>query len=504
MVSTKSIFGFIVTPIVILYLLLFVELDPSRPEITYTFCIALVMAVWWITEVVPLAITSLLPVALFPLFGIMDGKVVAATYFNDVIFLFMGGFFVALAMQRWNLHRRIALHILSLTGISPARILFGFMLSSSFLSMWISNTATAMMMLPIALSVIQQLEELVAEKGISRYGTGLLLGIAYSASIGGMATLVGTPPNLSFSRIFHIYFPSGPEISFSAWMMFALPFSVLMFAVVWIYLYVLFRPLRHEWVRLERNTFSKQIKEMGQMRQEEMVVFVIFIVLAFLWLFRTDLDFGLFAIPGWSGIFPESTFINDGSVAILMAIILFIIPSASVPGSRLMNWETAKKLPWNILLLFGGGFALASGFKESGLSLWFGEQLRWISSYHLFLVILFIALIMTFLTELTSNTATTEIILPILAGIAITIEINPLLLMVPTTLSASMAFMMPVATPPNAIIFGTGRIKVLQMARTGLILNLLGALLIAGMMYLWGTYIFDINLFEFPEWAVID
>lgn len=187
-----------------------------------------------------------------------------------------------------------------------------------------------------------------------------------------------------------------------------------------------------------------------------------------------------------------------------MAIILFIIPSASVPGSRLMNWETAKKLPWNILLLFGGGFALASGFKESGLSLWFGEQLRWISSYHLFLVILFIALIMTFLTELTSNTATTEIILPILAGIAITIEINPLLLMVPATLSASMAFMMPVATPPNAIIFGTGRIKVLQMARTGLILNLLGALLIAGMMYLWGTYIFDINLFEFPEWAVID
>jgi solute carrier family 13 (sodium-dependent dicarboxylate transporter), member 2/3/5 len=502
--SLTNLISFLFTPLIILFVLLFVELDPTNPLVTYTFCVALLMAVWWITEAVPLAITSLLPVALFPLFGIMDGKEAASAYFNDVIFLFMGGFLVALAMQRWNLHRRIALYILSFTGISPARILLGFMLSTSFLSMWISNTATAMMMLPIALSVIEQLEDLISKKSISRYGTGLLLGIAYSASIGGMATLVGTPPNLSFSRIFHIYFPAGPEISFSAWLLFALPFAIIIFGVAWLYLYLLFGPRKKELVKLNRHTFKDQLIALGRMKQEEKVVFSIFILLAFLWLFRTELNFGLFSIPGWSSIFPKSAYINDGSVAIFMAIILFLIPSSTQPGKRLMDWPTASKLPWNILLLFGGGFALASGFKESGLSLWFGEQLKWVADYNIVLVILFIALIMTFLTELTSNTATTEIILPILAGIGISSEINPLLLMIPATLSASMAFMLPVATPPNAIIFGTGRLSVMQMAKTGLVMNLIGAVVITLMMYFWGRFAFGLDLFGFPAWAAIN
>jgi solute carrier family 13 (sodium-dependent dicarboxylate transporter), member 2/3/5 len=230
---TKKIISFIITPLAILCILLFADLDPGNPKVTYTFCIALLMAVWWITEVVPLAVTSLLPVALFPLFGVMDGKLVSSAYFNDVIFLFMGGFMVALAMERWDLHRRIALNILFVTGVSPARILLGFMIASFFLSMWISNTATAMMMLPIAMSIIGQLEAVSEKKQTGKFSVGLLLSIAYAASIGGMATLVGTPPNLSFSRIFHIYFPAAPEISFSTWLMFALPVSLVFFAITW-------------------------------------------------------------------------------------------------------------------------------------------------------------------------------------------------------------------------------------------------------------------------------
>lgn len=501
MPKTKSVISFLIVPLAILYILFFTDPDPENPLIGRTLAIALLMAAWWITEAVPLAVTSLLPVALFPLFGIMDGKEVSAAYFNDVIFLFMGGFLVALAMQRWNLHRRIALHILNLTGNSPSRILLGFMFSSFFLSMWISNTATAMMMLPIAMSVITQLEEYSSSRSVQRYGTGILLGIAYSASIGGIATLVGTPPNLSFARIFHIYFPAAPEISFSLWLIFAFPISLLFFILIWQYLYQTSKPKKADWPGISRNSFRDQLHKMGKITREEQIVFVVFIAMAMLWILRADLDFGILKITGWSSLFPESKFINDGTVAILMALILFLVPSGKEKRTTLLDWGTAANLPWHILLLFGGGFALAAGFKESGLSLWFGEQLGWIASLHVILLVLSICLIITFLTELTSNTATTEIILPVLAGIAIHTEINPLLLMVPATLSASMAFMLPVATPPNAIIFGTGRISVAQMARKGLVLNIAGAILLALYMYFWGRFALDINLAEFPGWA---
>jgi sodium-dependent dicarboxylate transporter 2/3/5 len=420
----------------------------------------------------------------------MDGRAVSATYFNDVIFLFMGGFMVALAMEKWDLHKRIAFNILYFTGTSPARILLGFMLASFFLSMWISNTATVMMMLPIAIAIIGQLDGLMNNKSSSKFSIGILLGVAYSASTGGMATLVGTPPNLSFARIFHIYFPDAPEVSFYKWMLFALPVSIIIFVFIWALLYILFRPKKSEWRDVDKHTFLNQLKEMGKTTYEQKVVFVIFSLLAILWISRVDLDFGVLKIPGWSNLFPEAKFINDGTVAIFMALILFVIPSRSVKGDRLMEWHTASKIPWNILLLFGGGFALATGFKESGLSLWFGGHLSGLSSLHPIWIILIICLVMTFLTELTSNTATTEMMLPILAGLAITTGMNPIMLMIPATLSASMAFMLPVATPPNAIIFGTGRISVSQMARTGLIINLLGAVIITLMMYFWGDFVF--------------
>ncbi|MDP3452160.1 MAG: SLC13 family permease [Bacteroidales bacterium] len=482
--SIKHFVSFVATPLAILGMILFVKLDPANPKVTLTFCVALLMAVWWITEIVPLAVTSLIPVALFPLLGIMDGKAVSSAYFNDVIFLFMGGFMVALAMERWNLHRRIALKILCAIGVSPSRILLGFMLSSFFLSMWISNTATVMMMIPIAMSIINQLNQISGKKSSQLFGTGLLLGVAYSASVGGMATIVGTPPNLSLVRIFHIYFPESPEITFSGWILFALPISLIIFAVIWVVLYLIYRPKKEQWIKIDPQTFHNHLKEAGPASTEEKQIFTLFVTLALLWLLRADIDLGSLTIPGWARLFPASTYINDGTAAIFIAIILFLIPSKNEKGRRLMDWDTASKLPWQILLLFGGGFALATGFKESGLSLWFGGHLSSVSTLHPIAIIFTICIVMTFLTELTSNTATTEMILPILAGVAVTSGIDPLLLMIPATMSASMAFMLPVATPPNAIIFGTGRISVAQMARTGIIINIIAAIVITIMMYL--------------------
>ncbi|GAP68936.1 anion transporter [Bacteroidales bacterium 6E] len=489
----KELVSFIITPLIIVGILFFWDLDPNNRAITHAFCITLLMAVWWITEAVPLAVTSLLPVALFPLFGVLDSKTVSSAYFNDVIFLFMGGFLVALAMEKWNLHQRIALKILSMTGVKPANILAGFMVASFFLSMWISNTATAMMMLPIAMSIIKQLDEIMNGGKASRFSIGLLLGIAYSASTGGMATLVGTPPNLSFVRIFEIYFPNAESITFSQWLIFALPVSLIISFAIWLILYYSFRPRKSEWIQIPRNIFSSQMKSMGRFSYEEKWVLSIFSILAFLWIFRVDLVFGNFLVPGWSRFFPQSSYINDGTIAILMSIVLFIIPSKRATREKLLDWHTAGKLPWQILLLFGGGFALATGLKESGLSLWFGERLTHVATLHPMLIILIISLFITFLTELTSNTATTEMILPILAGLSITSGIHPLFLMVPATLSASMAFMMPVATPPNAIVFGSGRITVGQMARTGFIINIIGAIIITLMMYFYGNMMFGIN-----------
>jgi solute carrier family 13 (sodium-dependent dicarboxylate transporter), member 2/3/5 len=501
--TIKSLISFVIAPLAAISLILFADLDPENRLVTATLAVALLMSVWWVTEAVPLAVTSLLPVALFPLLGIMDGKDVSATYFNDVIFLFMGGFIIALAMQRWNLHRRIALSILLVTGMSHGRILLGFMLATAFLSMWISNTATAMMMIPILLSIITNLEETIGKGNISKYTIGLLLGVAYSASIGGVATLVGTPPNLSFARIFHIYFPDAPEISFAAWFMFAFPVTCVLFAVTWAFLFLFFKPEKGSWVRMQKQTLKEQLSAMGPMRFEEKVVFVNFVLIAFLWLFRADIQLGWFTIRGWSNIFPFSSYINDGTVAIIIAVMLFVLPSKTKGTKRIMNWKTAENIPWNIILLFGGGFALASGFKVSGLSVWIGEQLVWVSNFNMLIVIFFVALLMTSLTELTSNTATTEMILPILAGIAVSAQINPLLLMLPATLSGSMAFMLPVATPPNAIVFGTNRLKVIQMARAGLVLNLIGAVVITLMTYWIGMMVFGVSLSEFPEWAVI-
>ncbi|MBN2175364.1 MAG: SLC13/DASS family transporter, partial [Bacteroidales bacterium] len=432
------------------------------------------------------------------------GKAVSSAYFNDIIFLFIGGFLVALAMQRWNLHKRIALRILMITGVSPGRILLGFMLSTAFLSMWISNTATAMMMIPIVISILSELELNVGEKKIHHLSIGLLLGIAYSASIGGIATLVGTPPNLAFSKIYSITFPQAPEISFGQWMVFALPVSLIMLIILWFYLYLIFMHGRRKIEKIaDPMVFRDQYIKLGSQSFEEKVVLWDFAFFALLLLFRSNISLGSFTIPGWSSLVSNPSYLNDGTVAITLGIILFLIPSKSEKNSFVMDWETTRDIPWNIILLFGGGFALADGFVQSGLSVWIGNQLSVLANYHVFIIIVGISTVMIFLTEVTSNTATTQMLLPILAGLAVSTHTHPLLFMLPATIAASMAFMLPVATPPNAIIFGTNRIQIADMARTGLVLNLIGIIVISLMVWLFGISVFDMQHGILPDWATL-
>jgi sodium-dependent dicarboxylate transporter 2/3/5 len=494
----------IVVPILCVLFILFFDLSPGHREITYTAAIALLMAVWWITEAIPLAATALIPLFLFPAFGIMDGKAVANEYVNYIIFIFIGGFLVALAMERWNLHKRLALRILMFLGVQPRFILLGFMLAGAFLSMWISNTATTMMMVPIAIAIVSNLEEILGIEKVRKFSIGIFLGIAYSSSIGGIATLIGTPPNLVFVKIFNTFFPNAPDISFAQWFFFALPISVVFLFIVWGLLSLIFCP-RIE-MGLEKRVFSDQYKSLGPMSFEEKIVLVDFFILVFLWMFRADIIIGSFTIPGWSNLLPKAEFINDGTIAIAMAFILFLIPAKNRDhgndNRRILTWKTATRLPWNIVLLFGGGFALASGFKASGLSAWLGKHLEGLGSLPPILVIACICLLITFFTELTSNTATAQILLPILATLAVSIRVNPLLLMIPGALSCSFAFMLPVATPPNAIVFGTDRLRVADMARVGVILNFIGVIIITLAVFLIGRAVFGIDLSEIPSWMI--
>ncbi len=443
--------------------------------------IAVLMAIWWMTEAVPIAITALLPVVLFPLFGIMDGKAVSSTYFNHIIFLFIGGFIVALAMEKWNLHRRIALKILLLIGVSPNRILIGFMVATAFLSMWISNTATAMMMVPIALSVISQLEENIGKDFVKKYSVALLLGIAYSASIGGIATLIGTPPNIAFTQIYSQTFPNAPEIGFAQWFLFGFPLSVIMLVAAWFVLYLFFVP-KVSFKGGARETIVEEYKKLGKISYEEIIVLVGFTILALLWLFRSGFDISVGSVslklPGWAKLFSHPEYFNDGTAAMLVALLLFIIPSKSDKSQAIMDCQTLAHLPWNIVLLFGGGFALAKGFADSGLSMWIANRFHALSEMNLVVIVIVISIVVVILTEFTSNTATTQMVLPVLASMAVGMKIDPLLLMIPATISASLAFMLPVATPPNIIIFGSGRVKISDMLKAGVLLDLIGVVVL--------------------------
>jgi sodium-dependent dicarboxylate transporter 2/3/5 len=495
--QTNKKFGFALGVIAFIILLLIGDLDPTRPQVNTMAAIAVLMVILWITEALPLAATSLIPLIFFPITGIISTEEIASSYINSIIFLFLGGFLIAIALEEWALHKRIALKIITIFGGSPTSIILGFMVSGALLSMWISNTATALMLLPIGLAVIQKLENEFGQEKTHNFTVTILLSIAYSCTLGGVATLIGTPPNLVMVKMLEVLFPNAPAISFGNWMIFALPISLIMLVFVAILLTkILFKVDKD--VKLDKVFIEDEYKQLGKFSSEEKTISIIFLTTALLWIFRSDILLGFITIPGWSNLLPTAGFINDGTVAITMAFILFLIPSKS--GKRALLDQTAfSKVPWGIILLFGGGFALAKGFSSTGLSDFIGGQLSGLSSVSPILVIIITATLVTFLTELTSNTALTQTILPIVASVSIAIGLNPLLLMLTATISASMAFMLPVATPPNTIIFAGGRIKILEMAKTGFALNIIGVIVISLMVYYLGNLIFGLD--TFPVWA---
>jgi sodium-dependent dicarboxylate transporter 2/3/5 len=482
--------------------LLVMPIDAANVPASRLAAVALLMATWWVSDAIPLFATALLPLVLFPLLGIMDGGETAPIYFNSTIVLFIGGFMIALTMEKWNLHRRIALNIISWVGGGPARIVLGFMIAASFLSMWISNTATAVMMVPIGLALVLEIEEEFDRELTHTFSLGLMLGIAYGCSVGGLTTLVGTPPNLSLVRIFEILFPDAPPIAFGQWIVMGLPIGIVMVVAIWLLITrVFYRP--SDKITVDREIIEAERARLGSVSFEERAVLAVFGTTAFLWVFRVDLDFGFASIPGWSRLLPFPDMIDDGTVAMAMASVLFFVPARdrSRGDRRVMGPDVIPRLPWNIVLLFGGGFALAAGFQRTGLAEIIGNQFEVLAALPTFVTLLLVCSVITFLTELTSNTATTEMILPILAAVAVSTATHPLVLMVPAALSASCAFMMPVATPPNAIVFGSDRISVGEMARIGIFLNLIGVLVIATVVYTVGAMVFDIDPSVVPDWA---
>ncbi len=483
-------------------LLLIFPVDPGNLPASRLAAVALLMAIWWVTDAIPLFATALLPLVLYPLLGIMSGHDTAPIYFNSTIVLFLGGFMIALTMEKWNLHRRIALNIIHAVGGGPARIVLGFMIAAAFLSMWISNTATAVMMVPIGLAIILQIEGEFGRDEARHLSVGLMLGIAYGATVGGLTTLVGTPPNLSFVRIFQILFPEAPPIAFGHWIVMAFPVGLIMLVAAWLMITKVFHRVP-DTVNVDQEVVRVERGRLGRIAFEERAVLGVFVATALLWVFRVDLELGFLTVPGWSRILPDPGMIDDGTIAITLASILFFIPARNRESgaTRVMGPDVIPRLPWNIVLLFGGGFALAAGFQETGLAHLIGGQFEVLGNLPVFLLILIVCMALTFLTEFTSNTATTEMILPILASVAVVTGTHPLVLMIPATLSASCAFMMPVATPPNAIVFGSDRITVGEMARTGILLNLIGVLVIATIVFTVGLTVFDIDPAVVPDWA---
>ncbi|MGM8848971.1 SLC13 family permease [Salinicola sp. V024] len=432
-----------------------------EPAAWHCVGLALLLATWWATEAIPIPATSLLPIPLAPALGIAELKGTAASYANPTIFLFLGGFLLGIAMQRWNLHRRIALRILNVVGQKPKQQIAGFMLATGFISMWVSNTATAIMMLPIGMSVVSLFAS--ADSGeVKRYATALLLAIAYSASIGGIATLIGTPPNAILAG--YLSSEQNIELGFAQWMIVGLPVSIAMMVVAWWW-------LTRGGFKLKLddgsgNVIGDELAKLGKLSAAEARVGIVFLLAALAWVTRPLLnDWGV-------------EWLSDTSIALLAGVALFLIPSGNERHRPLLLWEDARDLPWGILLLFGGGLALASTISGSGLADWIANQLSVFGALPLLLLIGIVVLVIIFLTELTSNTATAAAFLPLLGALAMSLGVDPLLITVPAAIAASCAFMMPVATPPNAIVFATGHMKIQSMIRAGFLLNIVGTVLV--------------------------
>ena len=469
MINKKNI-GLFLGPLVFFLVKFFYNPEELSHEGLSILASTLWVAIWWITEAVPIYVTALIPIILFPLSGGLELKQTTAAYGHKFVFLFVGGFILAIAIEKWKLHKRIALNIIGLVGTKKSNIILGFMIATAFLSMWISNTATAVMILPVGLAIISQLKDnpKTIENENLVFGKTLMLAIAYSASIGGMATLIGTPPNLVLAGVIKTSY--NVEINFLQWMSFGLPISIFLLFICWKYLTSVAYKFDNQNFDSGIDEIKDQLKSLGKISYEEKSVMIIFIATALAWITQS------FVIKKYV---PE---IDDTIIAIIAAVTLFIIPNKK-GDKKLLAWKDAVKLPWGILLLFGGGMALAKGFDSSGLAIWIGGQMSFFDTIPLLALLLFLVAMVNFLTEITSNLATTAMLLPVLVALAETIGVNPYYLLVGATVAASCAFMLPVATPPNAVVFGSKILKIDDMIKKGFWMNLISIFILTAAVY---------------------
>lgn len=466
-------------PLVAVVLLLLPAPANMPPEAWRMVAVVAWMVIWWLSEAVPIPATALLPLVLMPLFGIGDLKPVAQAYADPIIFLFLGGFLIALAMQKTGLHRRIALTIVRSIGTSPDRIILGFMLATGFLSMWISNTATAVMMYAVGLSVVDFIERQTRDAAAVRnFGVALMLAIAYSASIGGVGTLIGTPPNALLASFLSKTY--GIEITFFRWMLIGVPVVVVMLPATWLILTRVLFPARAIAVASPASVIEAELRSLGRASPAERLVGVVFAYAALAWILRQPLV-GLTGLP-----------LDDTMIALAAALVLFAVPTFGTRGGFALDWEITRDLPWGVLLLFGGGLALAGGFTSTGLAEWIGGIVGGVRIGTLALVLL-VTTAIVYLTEITSNTASTATFLPIMGAVAVGLKLDPMLLTIPIAIGASMAFMMPVATPPNAIVFSYERMQLRDMVRAGFLLNIIAVVVAFGAIVIIGPLAFGLE-----------
>ncbi|NCP65462.1 MAG: SLC13/DASS family transporter [Paraglaciecola sp.] len=484
--------GLLLGPIIFTTLMYFSsDQDVMSVAAWRTAAVGLWMAIWWATEAIPVPVTAFLPIVTFPMLGIASLKEATAAYSNPIIFLFMGAFVLALAVERWHLHKRIALSILSVTGTDGNRLIGGFMVVAALLSMWMTNTSTTMMLMPIALSVTTVICDNIdglSKSRKSNFQVAMLLGLAYATTIGGLATLVGTPPNALLAAFIQENY--GIEISFARWMALGVPIMCLMLPLTWL---LLTRFTFKVDIPANQHTqahINKLRRELGPITRPEMRVAIIFALVIVFWILRRP-------IASWF----DADFLTDPGIVMAAALLLFILPSGAAHNDasnthrpaaqpQLMTWHDASRLPWGVLILFGGGLSLAASVSSTGLAQWLGESLMPLGDMGILLLIIAATGVVIFLTELTSNLATTATFLPVMAAVALQLNISPLLLCIPITLAASCAFMLPVATPPNAIVFASGLLSIPQMVRAGILLNILGMALLTAVAVWWSPYIF--------------
>ncbi|MFT6827102.1 MAG: sodium-dependent dicarboxylate transporter 2/3/5 [Roseivirga sp.] len=470
------------TGIIILFVLCLIPPPKGmNPEALRALGVALLMAVWWVTECIPIYATAFAPIALFPLLGILDASTTSENYGHNYVLMLLGGFFLAKSIELSGLHKRIALLIIKKLGTSRRKIILSFMIATAVLSFWIANVAVALLMLPIALAIADKEAEM--EGRSPKFGLALMLAIAYAASVGGTGSLIGTPPNMVFAGVVAKMFPDIPEIDFLQWMRIGLPIVIILLPVVWLYLIKYFKIKGH--FLGSKKIVEDELRKLGKLSLMEKRVLGVFILTALGWVFRRDIELGQFVVPGWSSLLGIQAYVHDSTVAIISTLLLFSIPSGRKEGDlkTLIDWKSAASVPWGVVMIVGGGYAIAESFQVTGLAAFLGESLSFISSYPTLLILVIVVSLMIFITEINSNTATANIFLPVLAAMAVAGSIDPLLLMIPATFACSFSFMLPSGSGTNAVIFGSNRVTIPEMAKCGFGLNLLCIMLLTVLMY---------------------